>query len=364
MVTESPTRLASSLINETFTPLVLTEVGAYLLDQRQLPSEEVWLTLSTAEAMADAIETMVVRGAPAIGIAAAYGMVLSCRAGIQQSLTEQALLAHLSADAERLRQTRPTAVNLGWALDEMLAKAQQCLTESSNSDDILAELTTKAIEIHDDDIRACHAIGELGAQIIHDALAKKRPAGLKNATIMTHCNAGALATGGYGTALGVIRSLVALEPSIRVIASETRPRLQGAKLTAWELARDGIDVTVITDNMAASLMRASNIDAVVTGADRITANGDAANKIGTYSHALAAKAHNIPFVIAAPMSTVDKTLASGNDIPIEERDYGELFGIYGDNYPNSVQFLNPGFDVTPVELITAIVTEDGVFPTP
>jgi methylthioribose-1-phosphate isomerase len=348
-------QFTTSLINNTFTPLYLTDSGACLLDQRKLPSEETWLPITSVNDMADAIQTMVVRGAPAIGVAAAYGLVLSARANAHLPLND--MISQLKKDGNQLAQTRPTAVNLTWAINEILALT----VDAQSSAELLSRIPEKAINIHHEDIEACQSMGELGAATILNCLNNHREKGSNGATIMTHCNAGALATGGYGTALGVIRSLRDKDPSISIIASETRPRLQGAKLTAWELARENHPVTVISDNMAASLMRTGKIDAIVVGADRITANGDVANKIGTYSHALAAKAHNIPFYVAAPNSTIDLTLATGDSIPIEERSYNELYEVYGDNYPNNVNFLNPGFDVTPNHLITGIFTEQGMF---
>jgi methylthioribose-1-phosphate isomerase len=306
-----------------------------LLDQKILPAREVWLDCRTVDEVARAIRDMVVRGAPAIGCAAAYGMAIAARTGVP-----------LADAAALLRATRPTAVNLFWAIDEMLKP-------SSPHDGGRHPLDARALAIHADDVRMCLQIGDFGAPLL--------PPG----NVLTHCNAGALATGGYGTALGVIRSAHKKRPELRVFADETRPFLQGARLTAWELQRSGIDVTVITDNMAAHLMQRGEIQSVIVGADRIAANGDTANKIGTYGVALLAQAHQIPFFVAAPYSTVDLQTADGSGIPIEERDGREVTHI-GDRQlaPAGVRVRNPGFDVTPARLISAIITDRGVVRAP
>jgi methylthioribose-1-phosphate isomerase len=306
-----------------------------LLDQKILPEREAWIDCRTVDEVARAIRDMVVRGAPAIGCAAAYGMAIAARTGVP-----------LADAAALLRATRPTAVNLFWAIDEMLAP-------TSPHDAGRHPLDARALAIHAQDVRMCLQIGEYGAALL--------PPG----NVLTHCNAGALATGGYGTALGVIRSAHQKRPDLRVFADETRPFLQGARLTAWELQRSGIDVTVITDNMAAHLMQRGEIQSVIVGADRIAANGDTANKIGTYGVALLAHAHDIPFFVAAPYSTVDLKTADGSGIPIEERDGREVTHI-GERRlaPTGVRVRNPGFDVTPARLIRAIITDRGVVTAP
>ena len=289
-----------------------------LLDQRLLPGKKKYITCRTAEQVAKAIKDMVVRGAPAIGCAAAFGVVLSN--GNPKAY-------------EVLAKSRPTAVNLFWALERM-KKAK--------------DLEAEAKAIFEEDLAANHAMGELGATLIPD-----------RARVMTHCNTGALATAGYGTALGVIRS--SKNKHISVIANETRPYLQGARLTAWELLQEGIPCTLITDSMAGHLMSRGEVDVVVVGADRIAANGDVANKIGTYPLAVLAKRHNIPFYVVAPLSTFDPKISSGRDIPIEERPAGEVTGYRDTRWaPDGVAVRNPAFDVTPAELITGIVCEKGV----
>ncbi len=328
-------------------PVIWQHDHAVLIDQTQLPNTYTTVAIATAEAMAIAIETMIVRGAPAIGVAAAYGMYLGARdiaTGDRASF-----LAALEPVATRLRATRPTAVNLFWAIARMLDTAQ---TTPGSVDDIKAALLAAAQTINADDVRTCQQIGDFGVVALPQSPAKLR--------LLTHCNAGALATAGYGTALGVVRSAWRDGRLERVYADETRPRLQGAKLTAWECVQEGIPVTVITDNMAAHCMQRGLIDAVVVGADRIAANGDAANKIGTYSVALAAQAHNIPFFVAAPLSTIDFALADGSQIPIEERDPSEIHTV-GDTrlVAQGAEFYNPAFDVTPASLIAAIITEFG-----
>lgn len=307
-----------------------------MLDQRVLPYEENYIAYETSDDVAEAIQTMVVRGAPAIGVAAAFGVVLA-------AMTAKGDKQKLMAACDQLAAARPTAVNLFWGIDRM----KRCIDKNGTDP---GPLLVEAQQILDEDIAACKQMGEYGAAFIKD-----------NATVLTHCNAGALATAGWGTALGVFRSAAAAGKNIRVLADETRPRLQGGKLTAWELQKDGIDVTVISDNAAASLMRAGQIDAVVVGSDRIAANGDVCNKIGTYSVALAAKAANVPFYVAAPVSTIDMNCPSGDKIPIEEREAEEVTHINGVQIlPDGVPVRNPAFDVTPNHLVSAIFTEAGV----
>lgn len=318
-----------------------------LIDQTRLPNEYVVVEITRYEDMAWAIETMIVRGAPAIGVAAAYGMYLGARQ-IQASDREE-FLTQLDRVAQRLKATRPTAVNLFWAIERMMKTAQQTLGPIEHLKTVLLE-TAQTIQA--DDLRTCQQIGEHGLNVLPNSSAKLR--------ILTHCNAGALATAGYGTALGVVRSAWSAGRLERVYADETRPRLQGAKLTAWECVQEGIPVTVITDNMAAHCMQRGMIDAVVVGADRIAANGDTANKIGTYSVALIARAHNIPFFVAAPLSTIDFSIADGSQIPIEERHASEVYAVGETTLcPAGSEFYNPAFDVTPASLISAIITEFG-----
>lgn len=318
-----------------------------LIDQTRLPNEYAVVEINRYEDMARAIETMIVRGAPAIGVAAAYGVYLGARD--IQTTDRGEFLAQLEPIAQRLRETRPTAVNLFWAIDRMVKTAQQTL---GSVEHLKQTLLDTAKTINADDVQTCHQIGDHGLQALPTSPEKLR--------LLTHCNAGALATAGYGTALGVVRSAWRDGRLERVYADETRPRLQGAKLTAWECVQEGIPVTVITDNMAAHCMQRGMIDAVVVGADRIAANGDAANKIGTYSVALIAKAHNIPFFVAAPLSTIDFAIADGTQIPIEERHPSEVRTI-GETVlcPTGAEFYNPAFDVTPAALINAIITEYG-----
>lgn len=320
-----------------------------LIDQTRLPKEYTVVEISRSEDMAEAIKTMIVRGAPAIGIAAAYGIYLGARE-IETSDRIQ-FLDKLEKIAELLRSTRPTAVNLFWAIGRMIKTAYET---PGTVEDIKHTLLQTAQTINTEDLQTCQAIGDHGLAAL--------PTTPEKLTILTHCNAGALATGGYGTALGVVRSAWREGRLTRLFADETRPRLQGAKLTTWECVQEGIPVTLITDNMAAHSMQRGLIHAVVVGADRIAANGDTANKIGTYSLAIVSKAHNIPFFVAAPLSTIDFELTDGSQIPIEERDPTEVYQI-GDTIltPSGVEFYNPAFDVTPANLITAIITENGVF---
>ena len=335
-----------NLSNPVF-PVVWFNDHVVLIDQTRLPGEYDAVQISRCDDMAEAIRTMIVRGAPAIGVAAAYGMYLGARE-IDTSDRDE-FLQQLDSVAEKLRQTRPTAVNLFWAIDRMLKTARQTLGSVEYLQETLLA-TAQAIQV--EDLQTCEAIGDHGLAALPQQPAKLR--------ILTHCNAGALATAGYGTALGVVRSAWRENRLDRVYADETRPGLQGAKLTAWECVQEGIPVTLITDSMAAHCMSRGLIDAVVVGADRIAANGDAANKIGTYSLAIVAQAHNVPFFVAAPLSTVDFHLRDGSQIPIEERDPVEVYQI-GDTRicPPGVEFYNPAFDVTPADLITAIITERG-----
>jgi methylthioribose-1-phosphate isomerase len=326
-----------------------SEEGVRLLDQRRLPEEEVYLTLESVEEVARAIESLAVRGAPAIGCTAAFGVARSAVTSPARSLAE--LKGDLEAARERLARTRPTAVNLFWALRRMGDAGDAALAEpGATVASVRERLVREAQAILDEDVAACRALGEFGLPLVPDG-----------ARILTHCNAGALATGGYGTALGLVRSAVRAGRRVSVIAGETRPFLQGARLTAWELDRDGIPVTVITDNMSAHLMRSGEVDLVVVGADRIAANGDVANKIGTYGLAVLAREHAIPFYVAAPLSSIDLATPSGDEIPIEERGREEVAEFGGRPVvPKGVPVRHPAFDITPAALVDAIVTERGV----
>jgi methylthioribose-1-phosphate isomerase len=338
--------MKTSQLNSIY-PVRWQDNKVWLIDQTRLPTEYTEVEIATSEAMAQAIETMIVRGAPAIGVAAAYGMVLGAREIQTDNRTE--FLDHLTKIAERLAHTRPTAVNLFWAIERMLNTARESSAAVTEIQQILLET---AEIIQKEDVQTCLAIGEHGLSAL--------PRDPEKLTILTHCNTGALATAGYGTALGVIRTAWTAGRLLKVYADETRPRLQGAKLTAWECVQDGIPVTVITDSMAAHCMQQKLIDGVIVGADRIAANGDTANKIGTYSLAVVAKAHNVPFYVAAPLSTVDFSLRDGTGIPIEQRDSAEIYQVGSTILcPSGVDFYNPAFDVTPASLITAIITEKG-----
>ena len=323
-----------------------------MVDQRRLPVSETYVTCRTVNEVAKAIKTMVIRGAPAIGVSAAMGVALgaarSKASGTKQFATE------FQRNCDLLAATRPTAVNLFWAIERM----KQAFAEGAQAGESVAQLKARlramADRIHDDDVEGCRAIGRHGAGVVPD-----------RARILTHCNAGALATAGYGTALGVIRGAVEAGKHVTVLADETRPFLQGARLTAWELVKDGIDTTVITDNMAGAMMRAGEVDLVVVGADRIAANGDTANKIGTYSVAVLAKEHAIPFYVAAPWSTIDLATPDGAAIPIEERSTREVTHVGTTQVaPEGAKVRNPAFDVTPAKYITAIITERGVYRAP
>jgi methylthioribose-1-phosphate isomerase len=324
--------------------LVPEQDAVWMLDQRLLPVEEKYARYDTVEQVAEGIRAMVVRGAPAIGISAAYGLALAARSPRAQ----EDFLAEITRAGALLASTRPTAVNLFWAIERVTARcrAWASLAHAERASRVAEE----ALAIHREDVEACKRMGALGAAWMPD-----------EGTVLTHCNAGALATGGYGTALGVIRAAVSQGKRIRVLADETRPYLQGARLTAWELHMDGIPVEVITDNMAAHFFQRGEIRAVVVGSDRIAANGDVANKIGTYGVACLARAHDRPFVVAAPWSTVDLRTEDGAGIPIEERASEEVTRV-GDKQlvPTGVRARHPGFDVTPAGLISAIVTERGV----
>ena len=317
-----------------------TDAGVVMIDQTRLPREEVYVTCADHHQVAEAIRSMVIRGAPAIGVAAAMGIALGMR--------------HAKSSAEfdqicgTIRSTRPTAVNLFWAIERM----RRVFTESSalSFEEIRERLIAEAVQIRLEDIAINECIGKNGAPLIPDGK-----------TVLTHCNAGALATAGYGTALGVIRAAVASGKKIDVFADETRPFLQGARLTVWELQHDHIPATLITDNMAGHFLHSGRIGCVVVGADRIAANGDVANKIGTYSVAVLAKENNVPFYVAAPISTLDLSLVSGDEIPIEQRAAAEVTHVQGVRVaPEGTQVANPAFDVTPNRYVTAIITERGV----
>lgn len=320
-----------------------------MIDQRLLPAEEKYLMLRSYEEVAEAIRKMVVRGAPAIGISAAMGLALGAKQSVGMSVAD--LEDDFSYMCEVMSQTRPTAVNLFWAIERMRNKFNQEKSRTKNVEEIKDSLVKEALKIFEEDLEANRSIGSYGAELIPDG-----------ATVLTHCNAGALATAGdYGTALGVIRGARDAGKRVAVIADETRPFLQGLRLTAWELAKDDIPVTVITDNMAGHVMKSGKVDCVVVGADRIAANGDTANKIGTYMVAVLAHRNNIPFYVAAPMTTLDLSIESGEQIPIEERAEREVTHI-GDKQlgPDGVAVHNPAFDVTPNELIGAIITDKGI----
>ena len=317
-----------------------------LIDQTRLPLEQQWVECATFEDVAEAIQGMKVRGAPAIGVTAAYGMALGAAA--YRGCDTEDFCRHMRRVAERLSKTRPTAVNLFWAIDKTLAVALTAPERGVEATKQLLLETAQKMAV--EDVEANRRMGAFGAELLPS-----------EGTVLTHCNAGALATVSYGTALGVIRAAVERGKKIRVFADETRPFLQGARLTAWEMVTEGIPTTLITDSMAGHFMQRGMIDAVVVGADRIAANGDVANKIGTYSVAVLAKENNVPFYVAAPTSTVDLTIASGEQIPIEERDPREVLYIGNTRIaPEGVDVANPAFDVTPHRYVTAIITEKGV----
>lgn len=323
-----------------------------MIDQRKLPGRELYVRCKTGNDVAKAITTMVIRGAPAIGVAAAMGLALGARRSTATGTKQFAVDFQRLADT--LAATRPTAVNLFWAIERMKQALATGVQAGEGVAELVARLRQEADRIHDDDLESCRAIGRHGATLVPD-----------DARILTHCNAGALATAGYGTALGVVRGAVDAGKRVAVYADETRPFLQGARLTAWELVKDGIPTTVITDNMAAAIMARERVDLVVVGADRIAANGDAANKIGTYGLAIAAHAHGIPFYVAAPWSTIDLATPTGAVIPIEERNAKEVTHMAGTQVtPDGASVRNPSFDVTPHRYITAIVTERGILRPP
>ena len=326
-----------------------TDEGVRMIDQRLLPTEEKYLTLRSYEEVAEAIKKMVVRGAPAIGVSAAFGLALGAKQSVGMSVAD--LEDDFSYMCDVMSKTRPTAVNLFWAIERMREAFNREKARTRNTEEIKANLVTEALNIFQEDIDANRAIGHFGAPLIPDG-----------ATVLTHCNAGALATAGdYGTALGVIRGARDAGKRVAVIADETRPFLQGLRLTAWELAKDNIPVTVITDGMAGHVMKGGKVDCVVVGADRIAANGDTANKIGTYMVAVLAKENKVPFYVAAPITTLDLSLSSGDQIPIEERDIREVTHIGNHQLgPDGVAVHNPAFDVTPNEFISAIITDQGV----
>ncbi len=318
-----------------------TAEGVVMIDQTRLPGDTAYVTCQTYVEVADAIRSMVIRGAPAIGVAAAMGVALG-------ALQSDDLDAQLPIICDTLARTRPTAVNLFWGIERM--KQLYASVRHLGIEEIREHLVTEALRIRAEDIAINQAIGRHGAPLIPDGK-----------TVLTHCNAGALATAGFGTALGVIRTAVQMGKKIDVFAGETRPFLQGARLTAWELQRDGIETTLITDNMAGHFLKSGRIGCVVVGADRIAANGDVANKIGTYTVAVLAKENDVPFYVAAPISTLDLTLASGDRIPIEERAAREVTHIQGIQVaPEGIQVANPAFDVTPHRYVSAIITERGV----
>lgn len=330
-------------------PVKWTDEGVNMLDQRLLPTEETWLMLKTYNDVAAGIRDMVVRGAPAIGVSAAYGVALGAKQFVGTNVED--LEEELEYICDVLSKTRPTAVNLFWAIDRMKRTFQKAKSEGKSVSEIKQTLLQDAKDIHEEDIESQRLIAQFGGELIDD-----------NSTVLTHCNAGALATGGvWGTALGVIRGAVNQGKTITVIADETRPYLQGARLTAWELLQDDIPVRLITDNMSGHIMKKGGVQAVVVGSDRIAANGDVANKIGTYMVAVLAQRHNIPFYVAAPLSTVDLNCPTGDQIPIEERNVREITHMKDIQLaPEGIDVSNYAFDVTPNDLVTAIITEKGV----
>jgi len=330
----------------TIEPIRWENERLLLLDQTRLPEKEAYVVCRTYQDAARAIRTMIVRGAPAVGITAAMGIALGAQAIPEKG--RESFVARFETICKAIGSTRPTAVNLFWAIERMKALVQQ--EPFPPVKDLKEQLKQEALHILAEDIQGNKRIGAYGSRLIKDG-----------DTILTHCNAGALATGGYGTALGVVRGAAEQGKKVSVIADETRPFLQGARLTAWELKKDGIPVTVITDNMAGSLMRQQRINAVIVGADRIAANGDVANKIGTYSVALLAKEHRIPFYVAAPLSTIDFAVKTGEEIPIEERNSSEVSHFAGTRIvPRGISIWNPAFDVTPHKLVSAIITDRGI----
>ncbi len=337
---------SSKNITESFAAVKWDAGKLTLLDQRKLPGEITYLDYDSSSAVADAIKDMIVRGAPAIGIAAAYAVVLAARSAYQASADNWR--GSIEADLETLSASRPTAVNLNWAIAEM-RKAFDAI--EGDPELVLLEI---AIRIHDEDIAANHEMGWLGAELISP-----------DSQVVTHCNAGALATGGYGTALGVIRTAFKDGLIKQVYSSETRPWMQGARLTSWELQQDNIPVNLVIDSAVSSLMKTGDIDWLIVGSDRIAANGDVANKIGTYSHAVSAKYHGVKVMVVAPFSTVDMQIKSGKDIPIEYRNAEEITDFNGIRIaPNDMKTINPAFDITPANLVDVIVTEKGIVQDP
>ena len=327
-----------------------TDAGVRFLDQTKLPTEEVYVTCKTHEQVADVIRNMVVRGAPAIGVAAAMGIALAVKNSKADSAA--ALKKDFDQACDIIAKTRPTAVNLFWAIRRMQERLERARIQPVNQ--IRHSLIEEAKRMHAEDIAANQAMGRHGATLMPSS-----------GGVLTHCNAGALATAGYGTALGVIRAAVEQGKKIHVYADETRPFLQGSRLTAWELMKDGIPTTVISDNMAGAMMKQGKIGAIIVGADRIAANGDVANKIGTYTVAVLAKEHGIPFYVAAPFSTIDLETRDGSRIPIEQRNSREVSHIAGKQMvPDGVEIENPAFDVTPAKYVNAIITERGIAKAP
>ena len=325
-----------------------TSEGVRMIDQRKLPTVEEYPVFATYQEVAEAIRSMVVRGAPAIGVAAAMGIAL----GMKQSRAVDigAAQTDYQTIADAIAQTRPTAVNLFWAVERMTRVFRSLIDEGRSLGTIRERLVEEALAIHREDIEGNMRMGQFGVELMPE-----------NGTVLTHCNAGALATAGYGTALGVIRAAIEGGKRLRVLADETRPFLQGSRLTAWELWKDDIDVRVISDSMSGAIMRQGLIDAVIVGADRIAVNGDVANKIGTYPVAVLAKHHEIPFYVAAPVSTIDLSMPDGSGIPIEQRDASEVTTFAGVRVvPDKVGVFNPAFDVTPHEFVSAIVTDHGI----
>lgn len=336
-------------------PVVSWEDGrVVLLDQTLLPDQVAWRRCGDLPSLCRGIVELAVRGAPAIGVAAGYGMALAWRLAMAASDDTAGLLVRLAADRQVLASTRPTAVNLFWALDRQQKLAAARVAAGDTAQVVAEALLAEAGRIMDEDIAMCRAMGLAGAELLP-----------REATVLTHCNAGGLATGGYGTALGVIYAAVDGGRKVKVFADETRPLLQGARLTAWELDARGVDVTVICEGAAATVLASGRVDAVITGADRVAANGDAANKIGTYPLAVLARRHDVPFYVAAPASTFDPATADGAGIPIEERDQDEVVEYRGVRaVPAGVKAWNPAFDVTPADLVTAFITEHGVLRPP
>jgi len=325
-----------------------TDEGVRMIDQRKLPTIEEYPLFRTYEEVAEAIRVMVVRGAPAIGVAAAMGVALGIRRS--EASSKEDLAKDFETITSTLAATRPTAVNLFWAIERMKQTFARAMRANANRETIERLLIDEAKTIYDEDIENNKRMGRFGAELLP-----------QSGTVLTHCNAGALATAGYGTALGVIRAAIEAGKRLKVLADETRPFLQGSRLTAWELWKDNIDVRVISDNMAGAFMRQGLVDAVIVGADRIAANGDVANKIGTYTVAVLAKQHDIPFYVAAPLSTLDLSIPDGSHIPIEQRTPTEVTHVGNTRIvPEGVAVFNPAFDVTPHEFVTAIITEQGV----